>query len=120
MKLTTAEFKNAITLLEAAFIERYSEPADKGAIAVAFYDYASKIDEGVASAADGDMIDCDKLRGRVNAFLKGAGGKMAYKPKINALARLLGVTIEEVVVTQSDADYFFDQIISSVAQVAGR
>jgi len=119
MKLSTAEFKSAVLLLEGALMDRYENLADKGAIGVVLYDYAQSIDEGIAGMSEGGLVDCDKLRGRVNAFLKAAGGKFVYKSNVNPLLRkLVGITIDEVAFTQADADYFFDEIIPSVEQAA--
>ena len=120
MKLTVQDFKNAVILFESVIMDRYSEPADKGALGVAFFDNAARIDEGISKVAEDGMVDCEKMRGRVNAFLKGAGGEFAIPAKVPALARLLGVTIDKIAITQGDADIFFDSIVPSVAQAAGQ
>lgn len=115
MKVSVADFKNALTLFEAGLIEQTKELTNKSALAMAFTKYAPKIDAAIADMAKDGMVDVDELRTLIDAGIKGGGGKIVLKPEIPDLARLIGVSITDITITAAEAAEFFDSTLPSVS-----
>ena len=111
MKVSTADFKNAVLLFEAGQIERTGDVTNKSALAMAFTKFAPDIDAAIASSATDGMVDVDSIRALVDAGLKGGGGKIVLKPAIPDWARLLGVSIKDITITADEVEEFFTKII---------
>ena len=120
MKVSVADFKNAVVVLEAKMIEGFEKTIDKGALGGVFFKYAPQIDEAIVKASKDGMVNCDELREFVNAVVTSAGGKIVLEPEIPALARLVGVTIKNITITQRDVDDFFEVTIPQVSPSAIR
>ena len=115
MKVSTTDFKNAVTMFEAALIEQTNDLTNKSALAMAFSKYAPKIDAAIVDMAKDGMVDVDEFRALIDAGLKGGGGKIVLKPEIPSLARLIGVSIKDITITAAEADDFFTRIIPQVS-----
>ena len=115
MKVSAADFKNAVTMFEASIIEQTNDLTNKSALAMAFTKYAPKIDAAIVDMAKDGMVDVDEFRALVDAGLKGGGGQIVLKPEIPTLARLIGVTIKDITITAAEAEEFFTKTIPQVS-----
>ena len=92
MKVSAADFKNAVTMFEASIIEQTNDLTNK------FF-----------------TVGNDEFRALVDAGLKGGGGQIVLKPEIPTLARLIGVTIKDITITAAEAEEFFTKTIPQVS-----
>lgn len=111
MKVSIADFKNAVLLFEAGQIERTADLTNKSALAITFTKFAPDIDSAIAGMAKDGMVDVDSIRTLVDAGLKGGGGKIVLKPDVPQWARLLGVSIKDITITADEAEEFFTKTI---------
>ena len=102
-------------MFEAKQIELTSDLTNKSALAMAFTKYAKEVDSALAGMAKDGMIDCDALREMIGAGIKGGGGKIVLKPEIPGWARMLGVSLKDIVITTEEAEEFFTKTIPQVS-----
>ena len=118
MKVSIADFKNAVLMFEAKIIEQVNNVTNKSALAMAFTKFAPQIDAAIAETAKDGMVDVDAIRTLVDAGIKGGGGKIVLKPQFPSWARLLGVGIGDITITKDEADEFFTKTIPTVSASA--
>lgn len=119
MKVSVADFKNALTLFEASIVESQSTSMNKFAMGVALSRLNGETDKMLASFLDANgMVDVDRLRAEVDAGMKASGGELEITPEIDPKLRLFGVTIKSVKFTKADFANFFDSILPSVSPSA--
>ena len=112
MKVSTSDFKNALTLFEAKIIESQDTTMNKFALGVALARLNNEADSMLAPFIDGNgMVDVDSLRADVDAGLKASGGELEVVPEFDPKLRLLGVTIKNIKFTAEDFKEFFDDTI---------
>ena len=112
MKVSVADFKNALTVFEAKIIESQKTTMDKFALGVALARLNNDTDAMLAPFTDdGGMVDVNKLRTDVEAGMKASGGELEIVPKFDPKLRLLGVTIKNIKFSADDFKEFFDDTI---------
>lgn len=115
MKVSIADFKNAVLLFEAVLIEQTGDLTNKSALAMGLMKRSKEINDAIDASAKDGMIDVDELKALVDAGLKGGGGKIVLKPEIPGWARALGVTIKDITITAAEAEEFFSKIVPQVS-----
>lgn len=116
MKVSTADFKNALTLFEAKVIESQATTMNKFALGVALARLNVGADRMLAPFLDENgMVDVDALRADVDAGMKASGGELEVVPQFDGGLRLLGLTIKNIKFTKDDFEEFFDKTIPSVS-----
>ena len=117
MKVTVADFSNALSLFEAKWLQTLNSNANKFFAGVAL----ARANAGLAdmvkpfTGADG-MVDVDALKAAVDAGLAAADGKLVLTPKIDPRLKLVGIGIDEVRFTRADFDDFFDTTVAQFAK----
>lgn len=116
MKVSTADFKKALTLFGAKIIESQSTTMNKFALGVAIARLNNGAEKMLAPFLDSNgMVEVDKLRADVEAGMKASGGELEIVPQFDQGLRLLGLTIKNIKFTKDDFVDFFDNILPSVA-----
>ena len=100
MKVTVADFSNAVAKFEAKWLETVNSPGNKFFAAAALHG---------ANAGIGKMLDdVDAIKGMVNAGLDAADGKLVLVPTVDPLLARIGIGFDEVRFTRADFDEFFN------------
>ena len=119
MKVSIADFKNALTLFEAKIIESQQTSMNKFVIGVALARLNAGTDQMVAPFLDANgMVDVAKLRADVDAGMKASGGELDVVPQFDPSLRLVGLTVKNIKFTKEDFADFFDNIIPQVSPSA--
>ena len=120
MKVSIDDFKKALAAFEAKLVKGQDTSSNKFAIGAGLFNYASLIDDAIASVADeSGMIDVGKIRATINAGLEASGGELVIEPEINPLmARFMRITIKSFKFTKEDFDEFFTKTIPQVSPSA--
>lgn len=118
MKVSIADFRNAVLVFEAKLIEQMESATNKSALAIAFTKFAPDINAAIASAATDGMVDVDAVKALVDAGVKGGGGSIVLKPRFPAWVSLLGVGIKDITITAAEAEEFFTKTLPSVSPSA--
>ena len=119
MKVSVADFKNALTLFEAKVITSQATLMNKFAIGIALSHLNTGADAMIAPFLDeGGMVDLSKLRADIDAGFKASGGELEVVPQFDPKLRLLGLTVKSIKFTKDDFDDFFDNIIPQVSPSA--
>ena len=113
MKVSIADFKNALTLFEAKIVDAQATSVNKFALGVALARLNADTDKMIAPFVDEKgMVDVDRLRADVDAGMKAAGGTLEIVPGFDPKLRLLGLTIKSLKFAKEDFDEFFAAIPS--------
>ena len=115
MKVSVADFKKAVALLEKKYIDGMVSNINKWAMMIGFRNRNPQIDSLVENSAVDGMIDVDAIRGIVNEGMEKCGGKLVIPANVPALGVALGVDIKDLTITKAEADDFFDKIIPSAS-----
>ena len=116
MKVSTTDFKNALTIFEAGIVDSQTTSMNKFAMGVALARLNAESDKMLVPFLDANgMVDIDRLRAEVDAGMKAAGGELEITPEIDPKLRLFGVTIKSIKFTKDDFKSFFDDTIPSVS-----
>ena len=119
MKVSVADFKNALTLFEAKVITSQTTTMNKFALGIALSRLNAGADKMIETFLDdGGMVDLAKLRADIDAGLKASGGELEVVPQFGPQLRLLGLTIKNIKFTKEDFEDFFDNIIPKVSPSA--
>ena len=120
MKVTTTDFKNALTLFEAKVIATQDTSMNKFAMGIALARLNNDADGMLAPFLDKNgMVDVDAIREAVDIGMKATGGaELDIVPEIDPKLRLFGVTIKKVTLTKEDFKDFFENIIPQVSPSA--
>lgn len=116
MKVSVADFKNAVLMFEGALIEGASSATNKSVLAIVFTKFAPQIDKAIASLVVDGMVDVDAIKELVDAGIKGGGGKIVLTPQFPDWVPLLGVTIKDITITAAEAEEFFTKTIPQVSK----
>ena len=116
MKVSVADFKNAVLMFEGALIDGASSVTNKSALAMAFTKFAPQINDAIASLVKDGMVDVDAIKELMDAGIKGGGGKIVLMPKFPDWVSLLGVTIKDITITAAEAEEFFTKTIPQVSK----
>ena len=119
MKVSVADFKNALTLFEAKVVSSQATTMNKFVIGVALARLNAGTDKMLASFLDENgMVDVAKLRADIDAGLKASGGELEIVPQFDPSLRLMGLSIKNIKFTKDDFADFFDNIIPQVSPSA--
>lgn len=119
MKVSTTDFKNALTLFEAKIVNSQETTMNKFALGVALARLNAKTDKMLADYLDATgMVEIDRLRADVDVGMKASGGSLEIVPQFDDGLRLIGLTIKNINFTKDDFNDFFDNILPSVSPSA--
>ena len=119
MKVSVADFKNALTLFEAKVITSQATTMNKFAIGVALARLNAGADKMIEPFLDANgMVDVSKLRADIDAGFEASGGELDIIPQFDTKLRLFGLSIKNIKFTKEDSDEFFDKIIPQVSPSA--
>lgn len=112
MKVSTTDFKNALTVFEAKVIESQKTTMNKFALGVALACLNNGTDTMLEAFTDASgMVDVDRIRDDIDAGLKASGGELEIIPEFDPKLRLFGLTIKNIKFTADDFKEFFDDTI---------
>lgn len=118
MKVSVADFKNAVLMFEGALVDGASSATNKSVLAIALTKFAPQIDNAIAYVVKDGMVDIDEIKALVEAGIKGGGGKIVLMPKFPDWLSLLGVTIKDITITAAEVEEFFTKTIPQVSKTA--
>jgi hypothetical protein len=119
MKVSIADFKNALTMFEAKIVESQASTMNKFALGVALARLNGGTDKMLAPFTDANgMVDVDRLRADVDAGMKASGGELDITPQFDNALRMLGLSIKNIKFTKEDFAEFFNHTLPSVSPSA--
>ena len=117
MKVTVADFSNALSLFEAKWLSTLSSNANKFFAGVALARVNAGLSDMVKPFTGEDgMVDVDALKAAMDAGLDAVDGKLVLIPQIDPRLKLVGIGIDEVRFTRADFDEFFNTTVAQFAK----
>lgn len=108
MKVTVADFSNAVAKFEAKWLETVNSPGNKFFAAAALHGANAGIGKMLEPFTSDGLVDVDAIKGMVNAGLDAADGKLVLTPAVDPLLARIGIGFDEVRFTRADFDEFFN------------
>ena len=115
MKISVADFKKAVAVLEKKYIDGIKSNINQWAMMAGLRSKNTQLDALIDKSAVDGMIDVDAFRGFVDEGMEKCGGRLTIPANVPAWATAFGVDIKDLTITKSEADDFFDNILPSVA-----
>ena len=119
MKVSVADFKNALTMFEAKIVQSQTTNINKFVMGIALARYGRKADKMIATFVGEDgMVDVDALRADIEAGLEASGGELVLEPDFPNELRQVGLTITKIKFSKQDFEEFFTKTLPSVSPTA--
>ena len=115
MKISVADFKKSIALLERKYIDGTKSNINQWAMMAGFRNKNQQLDELIEKNAVDGMIDVDALRAFIDEGMESCGGRLVIPANVPAWATALGVDIKDLTITKEEADDFFNNILPSAS-----
>jgi hypothetical protein len=115
MKISVADFKKAVAVLERKYIDGVKSNINQWAIMAGFRNKNPQLDGLIEKMAVDGMIDVDAFRGFIDEGMEKCGGKLVIPANVPDWAIKIGVDIKDLTITKAEADDFFNNILPSAS-----
>lgn len=119
MKVTVADFMNALSVFEAKWISSLQKRGNKFVAGIALSDFNKGVPAMLKEFTGEDgLVDCDAVKAKIDAGLNAADGMLVLEPQIDPKWKLVGIGIDDIRFSRADFDEFFNTTIAQFAKKA--
>lgn len=115
MKVALDDFKAALALFEAEFVNTFKTSMQKFIAGTVIAASGAQIDSVLANFTKDGIVDVDAIRDLINAGMKSCGGQIDIPINFGVLSSL-GATPIEITITLNDIEKFFGQTLPAVSK----
>lgn len=115
MKVAIDDFKAALTLFEAEFVNTFKTSMQKFIAGTVIAAAKERIDSMLANFTKDGIVDVDAIKELIDAGMKSCGGQIDIPINFGVLSSL-GATPIEITITLNDIEKFFGQTLPAVSK----
>lgn len=115
MKVAIDDFKAALTLFEAEFVNTFKTSMQKFIAGTVIAAAKERIDSMLANFTKDGIVDVDAIKELIDAGMKSCGGQIDIPINFGILSSL-GANPIEITITLADVEKFFGQTLNAVAK----
>ena len=115
MKVAIDDFKAALDLFEAEFVNTFKTSMQKFIAGTVIAASGAQIDSMLANFTNDGIVDVDAIRKLINAGMKSCGGQIDIPISFGVLSAL-GANPIEITITLNDIEKFFEQTLPAVSK----
>lgn len=115
MKVALDDFKAALTLFEAEFVNTFKTSMQKFIAGTVIAAVKERIDSMLANFTKEGIVDVDAIKELIDAGMKSCGGQIDIPINFGILSSL-GANPIEITITLADVEKFFGQTLPAVSK----